>query len=335
MAALLLAMAITPAIARAQDGPPDVVTRADALFEEGRRLLDEGKFVEACDRLSESDRLDPSVGTLGLLASCHEKRGLLATAWREYLVTAARAEKSRDERAAFARTQAAALEPRLPRLTLELTRPGPNVEVLLDGERIPADPAGIDLRLDPGAHDILVRSPGKQEFHRQVTARESVRETLQVPELQPLVAPAPVKPPRVTAPPRGIAPPPPPPTSGDPRTPAGFVAGGVGLVGLGVGLAYGASALAKNSASTRIHATCASALQCAEGRGLREEAQLEATASTVGFGVAAAGVGIGAILLITSRGSSDREPQPRPAAGASFAPMAGPQGGGALLKGWF
>lgn len=334
MAALFVVMAFTPAIARAQDGPPDVVTRADALFEEGRRLLDEGRLVEACDRLSESDRLDPSVGTLGLLASCHEKRGLLATAWREYLVTAARAEKSGDERAAFARTQAAALEPRIPRLTLELTRPGLDVEVLLDGERIPADPKGsIDLRLDPGAHDILVRSPGKQEFHRQVTARESVRETFQVPELQPLSrgAPAPELP-RVTAPPRVIAP---PPTSGDPRTPAGFVAGGVGLVGLGVGLAYGASALAKNSASTRIHATCASALQCAEGRGLREEAQLEATASTVGFGVAAAGIGIGAILLITSRGSSDQEPQPRAAAGVSFAPMAGPQGGGALLKGWF
>jgi hypothetical protein len=324
-------MAFAPAIARAQGEPQDVVTRADALFEQGRRLLDEGKFAEACDRLSESDRLDPSVGTLGLLARCHEKQGMLATAWREYLTTAERAERSGDERAAFARTQAAALEPRLPRLTVELTRAGLNVEVLLDGARVPADPKGIDLRLDPGAHDILVRSPGKQELRRRVTARESTRETIEVPELQPLVA-APVAPPRRVAP---VAPVAPPPTSGDPRTPAGFVAGGVGLVGLGVGLAMGASALGKNSASDRIHATCADALQCAEGRDLREEAQLEATASTVGFGVAAAGIGVGAILLITSRGSSDREPQPRATAGVSLAPAAGPQGGGALLKGWF
>jgi hypothetical protein len=125
--ALALVLAV-PRAAEAQSdpaGPPvAATTRAEALFEEGRKLYEEKRFQEACDRLSESERLDPAVGTLGLLAGCHEAMGLLATARREFLTTAERADKSKDERAAFARQRAAALEPRIPKITIRLQRAG-------------------------------------------------------------------------------------------------------------------------------------------------------------------------------------------------------------------
>ena len=46
---------------------------AEALFEDGRRLVAAGSFTEACPKFADSERLDPSPGTLLNLASCYEK----------------------------------------------------------------------------------------------------------------------------------------------------------------------------------------------------------------------------------------------------------------------
>src|SRR5262249_20609862 len=81
-----------------------------ALFATAKGLYDQGNFTEACGLLEKSDRLEPMVGTLGLLASCHEKLGRVATARREFLETAERARAAGDPRESFARDQASALE---------------------------------------------------------------------------------------------------------------------------------------------------------------------------------------------------------------------------------
>src|SRR5262245_25490005 len=79
---------------------------ADEHFKRGKELLARGRVAEACAELATSDALDPSVGTLGLLAACHEKLGKVATAYREYAETEKRARAGRDERAEFAKAQA-------------------------------------------------------------------------------------------------------------------------------------------------------------------------------------------------------------------------------------
>ncbi|MEA2752751.1 MAG: hypothetical protein QOI41_6894, partial [Myxococcales bacterium] len=38
--------------------------QADALFAEGRELLEKGKYPEACAKLARSEELAPAVGTL-------------------------------------------------------------------------------------------------------------------------------------------------------------------------------------------------------------------------------------------------------------------------------
>ena len=87
---------------------------AEALFQEGRTLLDQGKAAEACPKLAESHRLDPATGTLIALALCREAEGKLASAWAAFADAEGRArtEGSKD-RETVARERAAALYPRL------------------------------------------------------------------------------------------------------------------------------------------------------------------------------------------------------------------------------
>src|SRR5215831_7829437 len=66
---------------------------ATVLFREGRALVASGKIAEACDKFEESQRLDPSGGTILNLALCHEMLGQLARSWSEFNEAGALARK--------------------------------------------------------------------------------------------------------------------------------------------------------------------------------------------------------------------------------------------------
>src|SRR5690606_40388855 len=48
---------------------------AEALFDEGVKLLKDGKYEEACRKLETSQRVDPGIGTLIYLGECYKKAG--------------------------------------------------------------------------------------------------------------------------------------------------------------------------------------------------------------------------------------------------------------------
>ena len=60
---------------------PEARAAASALFDDGRRLMSENKFAEACPKLEESQRIDPGAGTLYQLSVCFESIGRIASAW--------------------------------------------------------------------------------------------------------------------------------------------------------------------------------------------------------------------------------------------------------------
>jgi tetratricopeptide (TPR) repeat protein len=94
---------------------------AQALFDDGKRLMAAGNVVEACPKFEESQRRDPGTGTLLNLAACYEQSGRLASAWSTYLAAAFSAHAAGDAaREALARDGAQALEPRLSKLVIRV-----------------------------------------------------------------------------------------------------------------------------------------------------------------------------------------------------------------------
>src|SRR4051812_17491676 len=87
-------------------------TPAEALFEEARKLMVDGRYAEACPKLAESERLDPGIGTEFNLARCYELEGRLASAWTAYRNVAVSTHAAgQTAREALAHERVKALEP--------------------------------------------------------------------------------------------------------------------------------------------------------------------------------------------------------------------------------
>lgn len=331
LAALLAALTLT-SVAHAQDPPAPApappaagaTSRADALFQQGKQLLEQGKFAEACDLLAQSDKLDPSVSALGLLATCHEQQGRIATAWREYVEAAQRAEAARDERGAFAKQRAAAIEPRLPRIAVRVLKPMAGLEVQRDGEPIAGDQLGASIPVDPGPHELTFSAPGHEPQRIRLSAKESAVVTIDAPDLALVAGP-------VACPPA----PAPPSSRLGARLPAAIALGGVGLAGLGVGIGFGAHAMDRNSASKSLEEICVAESgprgACAAGKDARNGAYRAATVSTIGFIAGGVGVGVAVALLAWP---SKRAAAPK-LGGIDVTPLVGVDGGGASVRGSF
>ena len=305
---------------------PPGTSRADVLFAEGKQLMEQGKFVEACDKLAESDALDPAIGTLGLLATCHEQQGRIATAWREYSQTAARADAVADERGTFARERAKALESELPKLLVRFAVADTNVVVLRNGVRLLPEEYGVASPIDPGTYEIVARWPDKPEFRTTVTVMARKLSEVEVPNPS---APVAISKPKVADKPVFVD----PNSQGLSRQHKGaLLAGGIGIVGFGVGTAFAISASSKNSASISIQQSCNSVATCQDGKSLREQATTAAMIANVGVGIGILGAGTAVILaLLPNRSASSVSDAKR----AVLVPFAARDGAGVLLVGHF
>jgi hypothetical protein len=286
-AAGVLAVAVTAGAQTAQ-------AAAQALFDEAKGLTAAGKYAEACPKLVESQRLDPSIGTQFYLADCFEHEGKLASAWINYVEVADRAKLAGEpDREGFARKRAEALVGRLPKLVLtvpEALRPVPGLEVKFDGVVIGPAQWGTPVPVDPGRHALAAAAPGKRAWEGTVSvAGEAGTVTAAIPMLAD--APPPVTPPPVrSAPPSRAL-----------RT-TGLVIGGVGVACIGVGLGLGGVALSKKG---QVGGHCDGADDCdPTGLSLRSSAIGAATASTGVFVAGAVLLGGGVVLLVATRPSA-------------------------------
>lgn len=206
---------------------------AQALVDEGRKLLAAGKIDEACPRFEEAVRVAPSgIGAQAQLADCYEKAGRLARAWAMWLQVAGASSRAQQARRAHeARARADALSPRVPRLAVVVSEHADGIAITRDGKALPPEQWGLPVPVDPGRHMVRAVAPGKEAWVTELDAK-SGEVRIHVPVLQPKVAPAP---PPSPAPAPRLAPPPPPPRAADERVGRAQRRTGIVVGALGIG----------------------------------------------------------------------------------------------------
>lgn len=127
--------------------------RADTLFKQGKKLMGEKRYADACDSFEESFKLDPGIGGKLNIAKCYEEWGKLGRAYTAYLAAEKMAKDEKDPRVDKIHELVEALDTQVPRLTIRLPKNAPrDLKVTLDGKPITA--FGEAFVVDPGPHTI-------------------------------------------------------------------------------------------------------------------------------------------------------------------------------------
>ena len=278
---LIAALWLCPGLAAAQNSS-DTKAAANALFDEGKRLIAAGDVDQACAKFEASMQLVDQLGVRLNLADCHERQGRTATAWAEFSEAASQADKRGDTRVAYARQRAEALEPRLTKLAISVPPANrlPGLVVRRDDVVVPSEAFGTPLPVDPGRHTITASAPGDRPWSTRVESKlpgEVI--TAEVPRLIALRAidePAPQSRRRLLG--------------------VGVGVGGIGLVAVAVGLG-----LEARSKWGSVGAHCDANRLCdAEGVSINHRARLYGNAGTIVGGVGIAALIAGTVLYVTA-----------------------------------
>ena len=338
---------VTRSIAQPTTGDKALATR---LYDDAEKLMAAGDYAAACPKYGESQQRDPQLGTLLHLADCYEKAGKFMSAWvsfNEAVEVAARKTASgvKETRGQTARDRATALEAKLSNLVIVVTNGDstPGLEVKQNGSVVGKAVWGTAVPVDPGSYVVTAQAPGKKPWTKTAeVASNGVKVEVNVPLLedegpaQGATPPGPVMPPpggMAEAQPMGTPPPPAADsaaTATSPQRLIGWIVAGAGVVGVGVGTAFG---LMSNSKVSERDEICPSS-DCPRSKinqylDTEKQAQSSATASTVAFVVGGVAIATGVVLVLTAPS------RPASASGvtAHLAPWAGPSSAGAMMGG--
>lgn len=316
----IAAVALHTALAHAEPSATERAT-AEALFQQAAALMNEQQFEKACQKFEASQQLDPALGTMLRLADCYDRAGKTASAWAMFQDVRSLAERrSETERQQIAIERIADLEKRLSKLALDIDPKNAGLEltVRLNGAQIPKASWDTPLPVDPGKQPIEVSAPGYAPFSSSVEVqRGPSSQKFNVPALAPLPTaseklehepqPRPAEPSR----------------SGTTQRTLAYVAGGVGLLGLGAGTYFGLHARSLNESSLD-HCRPTDATACtSEGDSERYRARSAASISTVTFIAGGALLTTGLVLLLTAPHAESSASRPTLRLSAAAAPQAG------------
>ncbi len=287
---LAFALFVPGATRLANAQPATNAIAAEELFREGRELLEQKRYGEACEKLEASQKLDSAVGTLFSLGECYAAQGRDASAWFAFRGAAALAAARGDHRRVGAQMKADALEPELAHLVIHVTDRRDDVRVSVDGGPIAAAALDSPLPVDPGPH--RVEAHGLQSY--EVTVQVSTNGVTKEVSIPSLVPPA-------------------PPAMWHPAPMWRRVAG-LGLVGVGSGVAVAGAVLGLQAIvkARDVRAACGDGPTCSDLSAVHEYGQggtyadLSTVLVPVGLAVAAAGF----VVVATTHGSFERVVSP-------------------------
>ena len=293
LAVVAILVLLHAATAAAQPAPGD----PEALFEQARTLMAQGRFAEACAMLEASEAQDPGIGTEFNLARCYELAGRPASARAMYkrVIDETQAAGQKD-RETLARDLHAQLQSRVAHLVLHVASPTGAQDVRLDGAEVPPSQWGTPLEVDPGVHEVLATASMAISWRTNVRiVKDGETVSLDVPPLVPRAAVEPLAPPP-TSPPRST------PVELAPRHASmqrivAVALGAVGVVGLVPGTYFGAQAI---SLESRASPLCPSAGCDPTGYSLRTSSRWNGDASTVAFVLSGALLAAAGVVWFTA-----------------------------------
>lgn len=304
MRALVPALLVAVAALFAGSAARAQMPAAEALFQEGRTLIEKGKIAEACEKFAASERLESKIGTLLNLADCHEREGKTATAWAEFNQVYARAFRANQtDRQELADERIRALLPRLSRVALKPERVYPGMTARLDDIVLDAASFGTAIPLDPGEHPLEVTAPGRRPYFTKLRVEPkpgTVEVTVHPLESDP--ASTTREPPAQPQLPRASVVMPAPlapflPAEDTRKKTAGWLTLGGSALAIGAGAFFGVRAIGFKNDSLR---ECDLSGCSQSGLDLHSDARVSANASTIAFGVGLVAAAVGVYLLLTS-----------------------------------
>ena len=280
-------------LAHADQSPTDKAA-SDVFFKDAKKLVEEGRFNEACPKFEESQRLDPTPATLLDPGDCYRSASppRNASAWGAYRQAEAMARQRGDAaRQDGAALRAQAVEPSLSKVTIAVPPDArlPGLEVKWDGRLVGEGAFGSPFPVDAGEHAIVASAPGHKSWtSKGLVGANGATTKIDVPILPPGAAEAAPGAPGADVPHWGTQ-----------RT-LGAGVGVAGLVSVVVGSIHGVKAANKNAESLPHCQPDNSKLCDAVGVALGEDAFGAAAVSTVGFIAGSVGLVGGTILFLTA-----------------------------------
>ncbi len=297
---------------------------AESLFDDGERLMKDGKLAEACQAFEASNRIEARAGTLINLGLCREQNGQLASAWSAFKDALTRVKDPKKQQ--LATEHANAIEPKLSYLTISVPDESRVDGLALTRNSAPIDPAlwNRSIPVDGGTYVIAGHAPGHEEWSTTVEVpKEGGKISVEVPrfkDLTKLMTPVAVQP-KPDQPAAVARPEQPAPEGGSMFTTRRKIAigvGGVGVAAIAAGIVFGIQAQGDKDDAYKL---CPDpATPCPDGdraTALTNDGHSKAVLADVSFGVGAAAL-IGAGVLWFTGAPVDRD------RGVAVTPHVGP-----------
>ena len=308
-AALIIAGSLTiGSTASAADPTPEDISQARSLGEQGQASLDARRYAEAEKLFTAAAALYSVPPTLPLgAARAMAGQGKLIQARETYNRIVRESDKVQGGPAAFkaavesARTESEAIAPKIGSVTVVVVGPK-EARVTLDDGQIPAAAWGLPRPIDPGAHKLAATLAGYKPAESTFTVADGAKVDQQLTLVKDDSGGTVTNPSggggtgtgtgQPAAGTDGGA-----TSAGSSRKTAGYIVGGIGVVGIGVGALTGLVALSDRN---KLEKACTNG-KCPPAQQSNVNAyNTMGTLSTVGFVVGGLALAGGVVLIVTA-----------------------------------
>ncbi len=334
LAALMLVMMAPTASAQSASA------QAEQLFRDGKALMKEKKYAEACAAFDASQNLEADITTLMNLADCREKNGQLASAWGAFLSVErqTRTDDAMEGLNKSAKDRASKLEKRLSYLTVSVPDESriDGLELTRNGEKIEEGSWNRAIPVDGGDYTITGKAPGHEEWSTTVhLENENGRGSVDVPKFKE--APKLVEPEadktgnRKDGPDVILVTDRPSPLTG--KRKIALAVAGVGVLAAGGGILLGLQAKGFESDARELCPENPCGANAESANAVKSKAESRALFANIAYGVAGAAVITAAVLWIT--GAPEGKTEVKLDDETSLAPVLSPDVAGVAVVGRF